>query len=268
MGNVIKKKPLFLWTIITLIVCVALALTIDPWLTNWLKIKVSDSHAYYWRIITDLGRAGTYLSFSFICFLCFALIVLKKNQSEFGCSNHFCAGARNSLFVFYTLVVSGISINIFKFVIGRQRPKAMFEDGFYGLIPFNTNHAMNSFPSGHSQTGWALAMSLALIFPRATPLLVTFAILVAISRVILTVHFLSDVIAGALISIITAVLLKRYFLDDAQTDSITGANVTDKIVKRYGNWFLRVIFKIPWIHQSNRKNINLKSPKKRKTSEL
>ncbi len=263
MGKVIEKKPLILWTIITLIVCAVLALTIDPWLTNSLKVKVSDSHAYYWRIITDLGRAGTYISFSFICFICFALIVLKKSQSEFGCSSHFCAGARNSLFVFYTLVISGISINILKFLIGRQRPKAMFEEGIYGLIPFNTNHAMNSFPSGHSQTGWALAMSLALIFPRATPLLITFATLVAISRVMLTVHFLSDVIAGALISIITAVLLKRHFLDRAKPYSITGVNVTDKIVKKYGAWLVEVVFKVPWIRRRNPENINLRSPKKK-----
>ena len=268
MRNVIVKKPLISWTAITLIVCVTLASTIDPWLTNWLKIKVSDSYAHYWRIITDLGRAGTYISLSFICFICFALIVIKKDQSEFRWSGHFCAGARNSLFVFYTLVISGISINFLKFIIGRQRPKAMFEDGFYGLIPFNTNHAMNSFPSGHSQTGWALAMSLALIFPRATPVLITFATLVAISRVILTVHFLSDVIAGALISIITAVLLKRHFLDHAKIDSITGANVTDKIAKKYGTWFLTIIFTIPGIGRNDRKNINLKSSRKRKTNEL
>ena len=75
-------------------------------------------------------------------------------------------------------------------------------------------------------------------------------------------------IAGALISIITAVLLKRHFLDYAKIDSITGANVTDKIAKKYGTWFLQTIFIIPGIGRNDRKNINSKSPRKRKTTEL
>ena len=244
MRSIYEKRPLSAWGVMTLLVCIILAVTIDPWLATTLKAKISDEQAHYLRMITDLGRAGTYISCSFIAFICFVFLSLRNRQFVQKHISHFYVGARNSLFVFYTLVISGVAINVLKLIIGRQRPKAMFEDGFYGFIPFNINHAMNSFPSGHSQTGWALAISLAIIFPKATYFLIIFATMISLSRVLLTVHFLSDIIAGAFISIITAILLKRHYLDKADAESLSGLNTTDRIIEKYGPRFLMLFSNI------------------------
>jgi len=59
-----------------------------------------------------------------------------------------------------------------------------------------------SFPSGHSANAFALATILALTFPwMALPALVL-AASVAASRVVLGVHFPSDVVAGSLLGVL------------------------------------------------------------------
>ena len=54
-----------------------------------------------------------------------------------------------------------------------------------------------SFPSGHSTTAFAVALSLGSFYPEARPLLLFLAVNVAVSRVIVGMHFLSDILAGS-----------------------------------------------------------------------
>jgi len=56
-----------------------------------------------------------------------------------------------------------------------------------------------SFPSGHTITAFSLAVSLSLFYPSIAPGLIFCAISIAASRVVLGMHFLSDVLAGATI---------------------------------------------------------------------
>jgi undecaprenyl-diphosphatase len=54
-----------------------------------------------------------------------------------------------------------------------------------------------SFPSGHSTTAFAVALSLGSFYPEILPLLLILAANVAISRVVVGMHFLSDVLVGS-----------------------------------------------------------------------
>jgi undecaprenyl-diphosphatase len=56
-----------------------------------------------------------------------------------------------------------------------------------------------SFPSGHTITAFAVAVSLSSFYPNLTMGLLFCAISVAASRILLGMHFLSDVLAGAAI---------------------------------------------------------------------
>jgi undecaprenyl-diphosphatase len=56
-----------------------------------------------------------------------------------------------------------------------------------------------SFPSGHSTTAFAVALSLGSFYPEIMPVLLALAANVAVSRVIVGMHFLSDVLAGSLV---------------------------------------------------------------------
>jgi len=55
-----------------------------------------------------------------------------------------------------------------------------------------------SFPSGHTITAFAIAISLGHLYPQIEPVLLLTAACIGASRVLLGMHFLSDVVAGAL----------------------------------------------------------------------
>lgn len=59
-----------------------------------------------------------------------------------------------------------------------------------------------SFPSGHSITAFAIALSVGLFYPDLQGCLLAVAFLIAGSRIILGMHFLSDVLAGSTIGVI------------------------------------------------------------------
>jgi undecaprenyl-diphosphatase len=77
----------------------------------------------------------------------------------------------------------------------RKRPCALEPHCWATLLPPD----QFSFPSGHTITAFAMSVSLSLMFPAHLPVLMFCAVSIAISRVILGMHFLSDVVAGALI---------------------------------------------------------------------
>jgi undecaprenyl-diphosphatase len=54
-----------------------------------------------------------------------------------------------------------------------------------------------SFPSGHSTTAFAVAITLGSFYPEIMPVLLALAANVAISRVVVGMHFLSDVLVGS-----------------------------------------------------------------------
>lgn len=56
-----------------------------------------------------------------------------------------------------------------------------------------------SFPSGHSVNAFSVGTLIALAFPPAAPLCLALATSVAASRVVLGMHFVSDVVAGSLL---------------------------------------------------------------------
>ena len=68
-----------------------------------------------------------------------------------------------------------------------------------------------SFPSGHSITAFAVAMSLGLFYPYLWTCLLGVAFLIAASRIILGMHFLSDVLAGSAIGVLLGLISFHIF---------------------------------------------------------
>jgi membrane-associated phospholipid phosphatase len=97
--------------------------------------------------------------------------------------------------------------------LGRYRPRYLFSEQWYGINPLNFNIAHNSFPSGHTQTIFAITAALTILYPRLGIVFFSIAILVGGSRIILIAHYPSDVIFGAYLGLSTAILVSRYYLD-------------------------------------------------------
>ena len=91
-------------------------------------------------------------------------------------------------------VVCGVCIfKVLKRTVGRQRPCAIEPHCWATVLPPD----QFSFPSGHSITAFAVAVSLGTFYPAALPVLIFCAASVAASRVVLSMHYLSDVVIGS-----------------------------------------------------------------------
>lgn len=80
-----------------------------------------------------------------------------------------------------------------KRITGRKRPCQMEPHCWATLLPPD----QFSFPSGHTMTAFACATAIAFFYPATAPALFFFAFSIAVSRIVLGMHFLSDVLAGA-----------------------------------------------------------------------
>ena len=147
----------------------------------------------FFSFITSLGNAAPYLVVSLLFFLWY------RNKNKLF--------AKKALFIFASIAISGIIVDILKILIARPRPKIYFSEHLYMPEFFKFKAAFWSMPSGHSATAFALGVGLGLLYPKKKYLFWFLAALVALSRVVLTQHFLSDVLVGGMIGAVTAVVL-------------------------------------------------------------
>jgi undecaprenyl-diphosphatase len=90
--------------------------------------------------------------------------------------------------------VAGIALFVWlKRKFRRRRPCAIQPHAWANLLPPDKF----SFPSGHTITAFAVALPLGMYNPALMGLLLFCAFSVAVSRVVLGMHFLSDVLAGS-----------------------------------------------------------------------
>jgi undecaprenyl-diphosphatase len=87
------------------------------------------------------------------------------------------------------------SFIILKNVSGRTRPCAIEPHCWAELLPPD----QFSFPSGHTITAFALAVTFSLFYPSTSVPFLFCAVSIATSRILLGMHFLSDVVVGAVI---------------------------------------------------------------------
>jgi len=112
------------------------------------------------------------------------------------------------------LIVSFAAVRFLKIVLGRARPGHGTEFTFFSL-----NSDYNSFPSGHAADAWVSGVFLYYLLGqskythyRFLPL--TYAFLIAVSRVFVSAHYPSDVAAGMLIGILGAWFFVSRLSDD------------------------------------------------------
>jgi undecaprenyl-diphosphatase len=90
-----------------------------------------------------------------------------------------------------------------KYLFDRARPFLWDTE----IAPLIKTPSSSSFPSGHSATAAAGAITLSVLYPPFAPVLVLAGLLVVLSRVYLGVHFPFDVLAGIVIGIATSAVV-------------------------------------------------------------
>jgi undecaprenyl-diphosphatase len=92
-------------------------------------------------------------------------------------------------------ILSILLFIVLKRFTGRRRPCQIEPHCWATLLPPD----QFSFPSGHAMTAFAVAVSLSMFYPTLAIGLLFCALSIALSRILLGMHFLSDVVAGVLI---------------------------------------------------------------------
>jgi membrane-associated phospholipid phosphatase len=124
---------------------------------------------------------------------------------------------RYAFYILATYAISGLFTQLLKrtFFKHVERPTKFFEDiAQLHLVPGVEQLSMKSFPSGHTTTAFAIMVCFALLVRNNMLKLFFFVLasLIAYSRVYLSQHFLTDILAGSLIGAFTGLWLYQVII--------------------------------------------------------
>jgi len=168
------------------------------------KITSYDAVAFYWchgftqmprlatisRLISRLGDGGLYLA------LGLSLALLKVQDGE----DFLLAG----------LLAFAIELPLYlilKNTIKRDRPCHRFDNFDAFIVPSDKF----SFPSGHAAAAFVFATVLSHFYPSMLELSYSIAVLIGLSRVMLGVHYPTDIAAGAALGMSCAMVALSLF---------------------------------------------------------
>lgn len=151
------------------------------------------SDIFDWVVIFSAEYLGWFVAAAFLAILIF---------SGFSNSEKF----RIFLVAVFSVVLSRFVITeIIRFLYCRQRP----------FMAYAVNQLVGdshcSFPSGHAAFFFALAMAIYFYNKKWGAWFFIAAILISLSRIVAGVHYPTDILGGAVIGILSAYVIFRYF---------------------------------------------------------
>ena len=194
--------------IVTCAATVAAMFLIDRAASDWAR------HLPRWFVdafeqITDFGLSGWFLYP--VGFVLLVLAAVASAVSTRLAQGVFAALGARFGFLFVAIALPGLFTTIVKRLIGRARPYVGGSDNPFLYKPFIWEPAYASMPSGHATTAAAAAITIGALWPRVRPLMWLYALLIMFSRVVVVAHHPSDVLAGALVGAVGALVLRRFF---------------------------------------------------------
>ncbi len=175
-----------------------------------IKLMPPRGTASLWplRIFTDFGKS-TYVLWALAAAL-LVLLVLIPRLTRLSRQVLIAFGVRVQ-YIFFSVLTAVLLAEVLKYIIGRSRPFVGGEANAFNFHHFAGNPAFESLPSGHATTAFALAFAVSAVWRKVTPLMMLYAVLICVSRVILLAHHPSDVVGGALTGVIGAMFVRYWF---------------------------------------------------------
>lgn len=140
-------------------------------------------------------------------------------------------GLRLLLGWFVPMLISAAITHLLKWAVSRARP--FMDLGATAFEPLRGGGDYASFPSGHTQFAFVLATIWCLYWPRLRWVGLVWAPLVAFERIYSEKHFLSDVLTGAAIGVVTTLFTvkllgpKFYRMDAGDPDPLVNTRTQD-----------------------------------------
>ncbi len=211
----IFSKTQYLFFILTMIVSIIFSYYYIDRDVSMYFIQHADTYKQIGKTVSTMGESHWYIATAIFGALYFTYV--KKNaiyQQRF-------------LFLLYINIFSGLVSLISKMLFGRLRPWKLEngENGFGFLIAQNPDFTLlenikyqidmtiqnsthyTSFPSGHTTTSMALFTYMMIFFPRYIYLWLSITIVSLASRILANDHFISDLMAGTLVGVISTLYI-------------------------------------------------------------
>jgi len=168
-------------------VLLVMGLVLDKSISGFFYSHQSETLTSIFSVISDLGTA---ISIALIVTL--ILGFLSKKDKE-----------KNVLLFWVSLAATMAVTYILKISVLRERPISFYQG------PYNRFH---SFPSGHASSVFcALPFMNSMKFRNFKIFWLAFSLLVAFSRIYLSLHYLSDVVVGGLLGyVISEQIIKNF----------------------------------------------------------
>ena len=160
------------------------------------------------RVLTDFGKDSYVLSLLATMLVVVALVATSLRGTSQARLLRF--GLRLQ-FLFFAVAIPQLPGELFKWIVGRGRPFVGGQSNPFNFAHFAGTEAYASFPSAHAITAFALAFAVSAVWPWARGLMMAYALVIAVTRLVLLAHHPSDVVAGALIGVIGAMCVRYWF---------------------------------------------------------
>jgi membrane-associated phospholipid phosphatase len=160
------------------------------------------------RILTDFGKTAYVLSP--LAGMLFAVAIISPYLQGTSRSRLLGFGTRLQ-YLFLAVLMPVLTGEVIKWIVGRGRPFVGGQAKAFNFAHFAGTEAYASFPSSHAITSAALAFAVSAVWPQARVAMIVYALLIAMSRLVLLAHHPSDVVAGALIGVVGAMFVRYWF---------------------------------------------------------
>jgi undecaprenyl-diphosphatase len=195
----VNRKHVFYWIVGILIAAVAIiiAFHFDATVKDFM---LEHRGRTAWRFMQKVSRYGDWPSHFLLALLLVAIAWWRGNKKW----------KRIFLAMLLALAIAGVVGHGIKIATGRARPSVKTEHVWNGPSLSSKYHA---FPSGHMAASTAFFAVVLFanwrigIFCLPIPLLIGFA------RMYIAAHYLSDVVCGAVLGVLSAIFVVYFFLE-------------------------------------------------------
>lgn len=197
---------MLLWAGLALIGGGAACLVIDRQAAHLLYDHVNEPFFVFLDRTTHWAKAAHWLIAAVVAYLAAEIAMHFTGPSV---SLHLASKA--ALAFIASLAIGSLVLHIVKRVLARRRPRDDMEMGLYGFKLLSFDEQYNSFPSGHALTIMCVAVIATCVWPQLWAFWFAIALWLGLTRALLTAHFLSDVLVGAGIGLLSARVTLFYF---------------------------------------------------------